>query len=234
MGACWTAVLTVCAAGVAHAQTGTTTTPSYGTTAAQTYGTTDSYATSHWTVDSGETVGAGQNVVRGQFGFPGLWGDFIHGLDSTTEIGGRLKINYAIEGITSGTHFEMAAQFLARKTLVDTGKIKFALRFDPGLLFYSAGSTVFGITFPIEAQIGFPIDSKFMLNGSFALPMWVTFGDFGAFYLPIMFGGGVEYLLQPNLALTFKLAVGPTIAFANGGSASNFTLNALFGVAYRM
>ena len=52
MGACWTAVLTVCAAGVAHAQTGTTTTPSYGTTAAQTYGTTDSYATSHWTVDS--------------------------------------------------------------------------------------------------------------------------------------------------------------------------------------
>jgi len=28
--------------------------------------------------------------------------------------------------------------------------------------------------------------------------------------------------------------VGPTIAFANGGSASNFTLNALFGVAYRM
>ena len=179
-------------------------------------------------------MGAGQNVVRGQFGFPGLWGDFIHGLDSTTEIGGRLKINYAIEGITSGTHFEMAAQFLARKTLVDTGKIKFALRFDPGLLFYSAGSTVFGITFPIEAQIGFPIDSKFMLNGSFALPMWVTFGDFGAFYLPIMFGGGVEYLLQPNLALTFKLAVGPTIAFANGGSASNFTLNALFGVAYRM
>jgi hypothetical protein len=63
--------------------------------------------------------------------------------------------------------------------------------------------------------------------------MWVTFGDFSAFYLPIMFGGGVEYLIEPNIALTFKLRMGPTIEFANGGSASTFTLNALFGVAYR-
>jgi len=218
----------VCAAGVAHAQTDTTTPGTYSTTP----GTT--HSTDHWTVDSGETVGAGQNVVRGQVGFPGLWGDFIHGLDSTTEIGGRLQINYAIEGITSSTHFEMAAQFLARKQIVDAGKVKFALTFNPGLLFYTAGRTVFGITFPVEGQVGFPIDSKFTLNGSFGLPMWVTFGDAGAFYLPIMFGGGVEYLLEHNIALTFKLRMGPTIAFANGTSASNFTLNALFGVAYKM
>jgi hypothetical protein len=231
MGACWTAVLTVCAAGVAHAQTGTTT-PSYGTTAAQTYGTTDSSGSSHWSVDSGETVGSGQNVLRGQVGFPGLWGDFIHGIDPTTEIGGRLKINYGVEGLTSSTNFEMAAQFLARKQFVDTGKVKFALRFDPGILFYTAFSTTtFGITFPIEAQVGFPINDQVILNGSFALPMWVTFGTFGTFYIPIMFGGGVEYKIQSNLVLTFKLAMGPTLATAGG---SSFTLDALFGVAWRM
>jgi hypothetical protein len=43
----------------------------------------------------------------------------------------------------------------------------------------------------------------------------------------------VEYLLEQNIALTFKLRVGPTIAFANGGSGSSFTLNALFGAAYK-
>jgi hypothetical protein len=212
MGVCWTAVLTLCIAGVVHAQTGR----------------------EHWTVDSGETVGAGVNVVRGQVGWPGLWGDFIHGLDSTTEIGGRLQINYGVEGITSSTHFEMAAQFLARKQFVDTGKIKVAATFNPGILFWVPGSpfsTVFGITFPIEGQIGFPIDSKLTVNGSFGLPMWVTFGDLGAFYLPIMFGGGVEYLIEPNIALTFKLRMGPTIDVSNGGS--TFTLNALFGLAYR-
>ena len=207
---CWSAVLAMCFGGVARAQ-----------------------GHEHWTVDSGETVGSGANVLRGQVGFPGLWGDFVHGIDPTTEIGGRLQINYGIEGLTSSTHFEMAFQFLARKQFVDTGKIKFALTFNPGLLFYSAGSTVFGITFPVEGQLGIPLDPKFTLNASFGLPMWVTFGDFGAFYLPIMFGGGLEYLLEPNIALTFKLRMGPTIYFANGGSASSFTLNALFGVAYK-
>jgi hypothetical protein len=208
---CWTAVLTLCIAGAARAQT----TPA------------------HWTVDSGETVGAGANVLRGQVGFPGLWGDFIHGLDSTTDIGGRLQINYGVEGLTASTHFEMAAQFLARKKFIDTGKIQFAATFNPGLLFYTTGTTVFGITFPVEGQIGYPIDPKLVINGSFGLPMWATFGDFGAFYLPIMFGAGVEYLIEPNIAITFKLRVGPTIQFANGGSSSGFTLNALFGVAYK-
>jgi hypothetical protein len=79
--------------------------------------------------------------------------------------------------------------------------------------------------------VGFPINDQVILNGSFALPMWVTFGTFGTFYIPIMFGGGVEYKIQSNLALTFKLAMGPTIATAGGTS---FTLTALFGVAWRM
>ena len=208
----WTAVLALSFGGVASAQT----------------------TTNHWTVDSAETVGTGVNVVRGQVGFPGLWADIIHGTDPTMEIGGRLQINYGVEGLTSSTNFEMALNFLLRRQFVDTGKFKFAGTFNPGVLFYTAASrTTFGITFPIEGQFGIPIDPKFTLNASFGLPMWVTFGDFSAFYLPILFGAGVEYLLEPNIALTFKLRVGPTIAFANGGSSSSFTLNALLGVAYK-
>ena len=210
----WTAVFALSLGGLASAQTTAT--------------------TNHWTVDSGETVGAGNNVVRGQVGFPGLWADIIHGVDPTTEIGGRLQLNYGVEGLTDATHFEMALNFLLRHQFVDTGKFKFAGTFNPGVLFYTAFShTTFGITFPVEGQFGIPIDPKFTLNASFGLPMWVTFGDFNAFYLPIMFGGGVEYLLEPNVALTFKLRLGPTIAFANGTSASSFTLNALFGAAYK-
>ena len=209
----WTAVFALSLGSLASAQTPTT---------------------GHWTVDSAETVGAGNNVVRGQVGFPGLWADIIHGVDPTLEIGGRLQLNYGVEGLTDATHFEMALNFLLRKQFVDNGKFKFAGTFNPGILFYTAFSTTtFGITFPVEGQFGIPIDPKFTLNASFGLPMWVTFGTFNAFYLPIMFGGGVEYLLEPNVALTFKLRLGPTIAFANGNSASSFTLNALFGAAYK-
>ena len=209
----WTAVFALSLGSLASAQTPTT---------------------GHWTVDSAETVGAGNNVVRGQVGFPGLWADIIHGVDPTLEIGGRLQLNYGVEGLTDATHFEMALNFLLRKQFVDNGKFKFAGTFNPGILFYTAFSTTtFGITFPVEGQFGIPIDPKVTLNASFGLPMWVTFGSASAFYLPIMFGGGVEYLLEPNVALTFKLRLGPTIAFANGNSASSFTLNALFGAAYK-
>ena len=60
--------------------------------------------------------------------------------------------------------------------------------------------------------------------------MYVTFSP-GNFFIPLMFGGGVEYLLQPNLDLTFKLALGPTIATSGG---SSFTLQTLLGLAYKL
>ena len=209
----WTAVFALCLGGVANAQTTT--------------------VANHWTVDSGETVGAGSNVLRGQVGFPGFAGDFIHGLDPTFDIGGRIWLNYAIEGVTNASAFEFKVQLTLRKQFMDNGKLKLAGTFDPGFLLWSSGGTTTGLTFPIGLQLGIPIDNKVTINASFDIPMYVTFGTFGNFHLPLLFGGGVEYLLEPNLALTFHLKVGPDIGFGDFSS-TNFALYALFGVAYKM
>lgn len=216
---CWTAVFALCHAGLARAQTEPT--------------VSGGHAGNRWTVDSADTVGTGVNVLRGQVGFPGFVGDFIHGLDPTFDIGGRMWLNYAIEGITNATHFEWKIQATLRKQFMDTGKFKLAGTFDPGFLLYSAGGTTSGITFPVGAQLGIPIDSKVIINGSFDIAFWVTFGSFSVFHMPLLFGGGVEYLLEPNLALTFKLKMGPDIGIGDFGS-TNFAFNALFGVAYKM
>jgi hypothetical protein len=55
------------------------------------------------------------------------------------------------------------------------------------------------------------------------------------FVLPLIFGGGAEYLMERNLALTVKLGLGPSIVVASGyvGGAAPFTLFVLFGAAYR-
>ena len=58
-----------------------------------------------------------------------------------------------------------------------------------------------------------------------------VFGDFNAFYIPLLFGGGVEYLVQPNLAITGKLKVGPT--FGTNDFPTSFTLYVLVGAAYK-
>ena len=206
----WTAVFALSLGGLANAQT----------------------STNHWTVDSGETVGTGANVVRGQVGFPGFVGDFIHGVDPTFDVGGRLWLNYAPEGSTDGTAFEFKIQLTLRKQFLDTGKIKLAGTFDPGYLLISSGGTTSGIAFPVGVQVGIPIDPKLTINGSFDLNMYVLFNAATNFHLPLLFGGGVEYLLEPYLALTFKLRLGPDIGFGTF-SGTHFALNALFGVAYK-
>jgi hypothetical protein len=207
----WTAVFALSLGGLASAQT----------------------STSHWTVDSAETVGSGANVLRGQVGFPGFVGDFIHGIEPTFDIGGRMWLNYSPEGNTQGTAFEWKIQLTLRKLFMDSGKIKLAGTFDPGFLLISSGGTVTGITFPVGAQVGIPIDPKVIINASFDLNMYVLFNAATNFHLPLLFGGGVEYLLEPNLALTFKLRLGPDIGFGTF-SGTNFAFNALFGVAYKL
>lgn len=189
-----------------------------------------------WTVESGKTVGAGNTVFWGQAGWPGIWAELIHGLDPTLEIGGRLAFNYDYEGVVDlsgivGLDFN----FLLRKEFFDNGKIRIAGRFDPGLqLYFPGGGTVVGITFPVGVEFGFPVSPVVSINASFDLPMTVNFyaGSTG-FNIPILFGGGAEYLLEKNLALTFKLKLGPTIATANGYGGTAFTLYALFGAAYK-
>ena len=76
----------------------------------QTSDVTPATGSSRWSVQSGNTVGAGANVFAGAVGFPGLDLAIIHGLDATTDVNARIGLNYAFEGLTQGTRFEFTAQ----------------------------------------------------------------------------------------------------------------------------
>ncbi|HZX42182.1 MAG TPA: hypothetical protein VFE93_10115 [Myxococcaceae bacterium] len=182
-------------------------------------------------MDSGETVGAGANVAAAAVGYPGLDLRLFHGLDATTDVNAHVGINYAFEGITRGTRFEFTAQVGIRKELLTFGgNMKLAGYFDPGIL-VAASPGQFGIKIPIGVEMGIPLNQKIILNGSLDLPMFFTFGDFNAFYIPLLFGGGIEYLLEPHIALTGKLKLGPT--FGTNGFPTSFTLYLLAGAAYK-
>jgi len=186
---------------------------------------------SRWSVDSAYTVGAGANVFAGAVGFPGLDLRLIHGLDSTTDVNARVGINYAFEGLTQGTRFEFTAQVGIRKELTNFGNMKLSGRFDPGIII-AASPGQFGLKIPVGLELGIPLSQQLTLNASFDLPMFFTFGDVNAFYIPLLFGGGVEYLIQPNLAITGKVKLGPTFGTGDA-SGSAFTLYVLVGAAYK-
>jgi hypothetical protein len=236
---CWSAVLAMCVVGAARAQTTTpdTTQPTAPATPPATPPTTSGELAAppapseRWTVESGNTVGAGANVFAGAVGFPGLDLQLIHGLDAHTDVRAHVGINYAFEGITQGTRFEFTAQVGIRKELLTLGgNMKLAGRFDPGILI-AASPGQFGIKIPLGLELGIPLGKELIANASFEVPMFFTLGDFNAFYVPLLFGGGVEYLIQPNLAITGKVKVGPT--FITNGGGTQFTLYVLVGAAYK-
>ena len=211
----WSAVLTVCVAGAARAQ-------------ADVVSSTGSH---RWSVQSAETVGPGASVGVFQAGFPGVDLMLIHGLDQTTDVNAHVGLNYAFEGLTTNSRFEFTAQVGIRKELLTFGgNVKMSGRFDPGIII-AASPGQFGLKIPLGLELGIPLSSVMIINASFDLPLYFTFGDFNAFYIPLLFGGGVEYLIQPNLAITGKVKVGPT--FVTNGGGTNFTLYVLAGVAYK-
>lgn len=186
-----------------------------------------------WSAMSGQTLGTGTGMVWGQAGWPGISADVAWGTSPTLDLGGRFTFNYGEEGITDTGVLGLKFQFTLRTLLVRKPKFDLALRFDPGLLLYfPSNRTLVGLTFPVGLELGFPISPVVRVNGSFDLPFWITFSPSPTqAFIPILFGGGVEYLVEKDLALTARLKMGPTIATYSGHA--YFTLYFLLGVAYR-
>lgn len=188
-----------------------------------------------WSTMSGQTLGSGAGMIWGQFGWPGISADLAYGVSPTLDLGGRFTFNYGEEGITDTGVLGLKFQFTLRGQLVRKPKFDMALRFDPGLLLYfPSNTTVVGMTFPLGLEFGFPITPVFRANASFDLPFWITFSPSPVVgYIPILFGGGVEYLVQRDLALTARLKMGPTIVTRSLTRNAFFTLYFLLGIAYR-
>lgn len=199
-----------------------------------------------WTVLTGETVGGNNTVVHLQAGWPGISATLLHGYTPTVDLGGIFAFNYGYEGDVNVVHPGFKLQALGKATLLDDPKYNLGVWFAPGILTYFFGSgpcyfgycvggpgTLFGLAFQTGLIFGLPVTNLVNIAFNFDLPLFVTFGDYGSFTIPILFGGGVEYFLEKNMALTFNLRAGPMI-FAKSGYGTDFALQALFGLALKI
>jgi hypothetical protein len=154
------------------------------------------------------------------------------------DIGAKFGFDYALLNDVSNFvgEVDIRGQFVARLALLDTGKINFGLEFQPGVVVeFLTGGPYLGLILPVSGKLGFPITDVVMLNAAIDVPFFLRFSG-GQVALALLFGGGVEYLLEQNLALTFNLRFGPVMWFSNNGfgGVTDFGMNALIGVAYKM
>jgi hypothetical protein len=190
-----------------------------------------------WSVLSGQTVGSG-NVLTGQVGWPGISLGLLHGATNRFDIGGKLSFNYGREGIVTSVVPGLKLQAWMRLMLLQSSGVNVGLSFAPGpfFYFYDNGTDV-GLSLPIALTVGIPVGSALMLNVGMDIPFYVIFGAGGGPVFPILFGGGLEYFVDRNLAVTFNVRMGPSIfpydEFRYRGRA-RFTMEAMFGIAYHL
>jgi hypothetical protein len=171
---------------------------------------------------SGKALG-GATVLHGQFGFPGLSLTLLTSASDMLDVGGRVSLLYAYEGITwvQGTT-GIKLQGVLRFQLLDRGKFNLGLRFSPGIFFYSfpgfVGGTQAGLALPLDLALGIALSPPLMLNVGLDVPMFVPFGPFGALAAPVLIGAGVEYAIDQQLAVTANLRVGPSVPLTGYGN----------------
>src|SRR5262249_21858792 len=154
-----------------------------------------------WSVLTGRTVGANENFVHVQAGWPGISGTLLHGYSPTVDLGGIFTFNYGLEGdVQASTDAGIKLQGLARLLLMDSGRYNFGLNFAPGFLIYFAHSrTLFGITIPVAAVFGIPVSPVVNIALGADIPFWFYTTQGGGAVIPILFGGGAEYFIDHNM-----------------------------------
>jgi hypothetical protein len=189
-----------------------------------------------WSVLGGDTMG-GSNAFIGQIGWPGLSLGLLHGATPRFDIGGKFTFNYGQEGIVEIVEPGLKLQAWMRLMLARTSQVSLALSFQPGPLFYfHDGYTDVGLALPVALAAGIPVGSAVMLNLGLDIPFHVYFGAGGGPVFPLLVGGGLEYFIDRDLNVNFNVRMGPSIipdSGRRGGSDAYFTLEALFGVAWR-
>jgi hypothetical protein len=186
----------------------------------------------NWSATAGRTAGNGNSVLQAEVGWPGVGFTYLHGANATTDIGFHVGFNYSFEGRTdSVAGLNLAVPY--RHMLGQSGDATFTFRTDPGLSIYgNHGSTLVGVGGPIGVVAGFRVDPRLTLDLGFEVPILVSFSNPAGFLFGPQAGGGGEYLLDNNLAVTARVRVGPQFALDSSGTGHQTTFMTLIGLAY--
>jgi hypothetical protein len=192
----------------------------------------DASTTGRYSLLGGDTVGAGTNVVSGEFGWPSVSFGYTHGLNRDTDIGLRFDLLFGVEGASSASRFGVGFRVPMRMTALRKDRFSVLLHFDPGLKIFTTSPAAFGLAFPVGVVFGYSATREMVVAFGVDLPMtlYVTPSPV-TFLISPMFGPAIEYHVDPRLAVGLNTRFGTVIDTA-GGSTFGFVMQLL--LAYRM
>lgn len=186
----------------------------------------------NWSATAGRTVGTNSTVLQAEAGWPGIGFTYLKGVDERTDLGLHVGFNYALEGTTNTTAgLNLAIPY--RHTLGTVADAVVAFETMPGLSFYgNNGGVLVGVGGPVGMVAGFKVDPRLTLDVAAGVPMLISFTHPAGFLFGPQFGGGGEYLIDRNVAVTARLRIGPEFAVNSTGTGSQASFQTLIGLAY--
>ena len=185
----------------------------------------------NWSATAGRTAGAGNAVLQAEAGWPGIGFTYLRGMDELTDVGLHVGFNYGFEGTTNNiVGFNLAVPY--RRTIGDMAGATFAFQTQPGLSIYGNHGAMVGVGGPIGVVAGFKMSPQLTLDVGADVPVLLSFSNPAGFVFGPQFGGGGEYLIDRNLAVTARFRVGPEFALDSAGTSSQTGFTTLIGLAY--
>jgi hypothetical protein len=186
---------------------------------------------SDWSATAGRTAGNGNAVLQAEAGWPGIGFTWLKGVNERTDLGLHVGFNYGFEGTANNVvGFNIAVPY--RHTLGAMGDTTFAFQAQPGLSFYGNNGVLVGVGGPIGVVAGFKVSPRVTLDVGADVPVLVSFSNPAGFLFGPQFGGGGEYLIDRNLAVTARIRVGPEFAFDSAGTGAQTGFVTMIGLAY--
>lgn len=186
-----------------------------------------------WSATAAHTAGDGNAVFQAEAGWPGVGFTYLHGANDRTDVGLHIGLNYGFEGTTATVAgVNLAVPY--RRELGEIGGAMFTFRADPGLSIYGNKGALVSVGGPIGVVAGFRVDPRLTLDVGADIPVLISFSNPAGFLFGPQAGGGGEYLIDRNLALTLRARVGPAFALNSSGSGHQMAFTTLIGLAYRV
>jgi hypothetical protein len=184
-----------------------------------------------WSATAGRTAGTGNSVLQAEAGWPGIGFTWLKGMDERSDLGLHVGFNYGFEGTSNTvTGFNLAVPY--RRTLATSGDTSIAFEMQPGLSIYSNSGAMVGVGGPIGVVAGLQVSPQLTLDLAADVPVLITFTNPAGILFGPQFGGGGEYLIDRNLAVTARIRVGPRFALDSNGSETQTGFVTLIGLAY--
>lgn len=183
---------------------------------------------------SGRPLGDSNTAIFINVGWPGLSAGMLRGATAQTDLGGKVSLNYGVEGLVTEVNLGFKAQGMLHVSLLNQGPFSLGFHFEPGVMtYFIQNNTTVAATLPIRLMMGFAFSNSLVAHFSTEMPLYLTFGGGGGPVLPLLFGAGGEYFVGRSLGLTFLTRLGPSFDLRENGE-TELAFEALIGVVYRI